>query len=97
MEEIPTKYVSYKDLKKLMAESGNLFQISRSCATSDLYDQYDRRIQSSAPEGDEIKNRLSFGRQPAEDAVSGEDRYYKEMDGAPPGLGADPFPAGNLF
>ena len=73
--------------EKVSYSPGNLFQISRSCAASDLYDQYDRRIQSSAPEGDEIKNSLSFGRQPAEDAVSGDDRYYKEMDGAPPGLG----------
>ena len=32
-----------------------------------------------------------------QNAVPGNDRHHKEMDGPPPGLGPDSFPAGDLF
>ena len=35
--------------------------------------------------------------QPFENAVSGNPGYHEKMDRTQAGLGADPFPAGNLF
>ena len=49
-----------------------------------------QRLQPAASESDEVKIRVSHRSQSAENAVSGHDGYYKEMDWQTAGLERDP-------
>ena len=125
-----TWFVSYKDIKPLMADlkrvytavdepaalaergivgqeisqnrailagqlgrAEHLLQVSGRSAQNHLYHQCHRGFQPSTAQGDQVQIRVSHGRQPAQNAVSGDDGYHQEMDGASAGLGFDPFPA----
>ena len=84
-------------LARQLGQSIHLFQVSGSGQTPDLHDEYDRRLQPPATEGDKVKDSISFGLQSAKNAVSGDDGYHEEMDRPPPGLGSDSFTARDLF
>ena len=89
-----------ENLQILARQLGNpvhLFQVSGSSQASDLHDECDRRVQPPAAKSNQIQNRVPHRRQSFKNAVPGNDGHHKKMDGPPPGLGADPFPTGDLF
>lgn len=79
-----------KVLEKL-GKPVNVLQIYGSGQTPDLYDEYDRRIQSPAAEGNKVEDAISFGCQPAKNVVSDDVGYHEEMDRSPSGLAFGPY------
>ena len=107
-----SKYVSYKDLKPLMADLKAVYAAVDEQTALDALDvfaeRWDKkypkisqswreRLQSSTPKSDQIQVCLSYGRQPFQDALSGHDGHYEEMDGPEAGLEHDLRPAGHFL
>lgn len=133
-----SKYVSYKDIKALMADLKEVYtavdeaaaltaldafsavwdkkypQISKSwrenwpnlstyfkypqaVAAANLHHKYHRGIQPPTSEGNDIQSRVSDGRQPFQNAVSGDDGHHEKVDRPTAGLECDQRAVGSLL
>ena len=80
-----------------LGQSEYIFQVPSGGAQADLYHQRHRGFQPPAAQGDQGQIGVSNRRQPAENAVSGDDGHHEKVDGTAAGLERDPCAAVHLF
>ena len=80
-----------------LGQSEHIFQVPLGGTQADLYHQRHRGLQPPAAQGDQGQIGVSNRRQPAENAVSGDDGHHEKVDGTAAGLERDPRAAVHLF
>ena len=80
-----------------LSRSEYIFQIPSGDAQADLYHERHRGFQPPIAQGGQSQIGVSHGRQPAENAVPGDDGHQEKVDGTAAGLERDPRTAVHLL